>query len=126
MPARMSCALTIPQVRARMKTATRRHKDSWKSLRPGDRLTLIEKGMGLPKGSRQVVLCEVEVTSVRVEPLYRINDPGELAAEGFPGMSTAGFVRMWADAHGYRGMPLEEASNLEVRRIEWRYLGDGE
>lgn len=57
----MSCSMTIDAVRARTKTVTRRHIDTWRNLRAGDRLTLIEKGMGLAKGERQVVLAEVEI-----------------------------------------------------------------
>lgn len=72
--------MTIPAVRARVKTVTRRHVDTWKDLKPGDRLTLIEKGMGLPKGAKQVVLTEVEITDVRVELLGNIHDENVRAA----------------------------------------------
>src|SRR5690606_4165187 len=84
---RMSCSMTVDAVRARTKTVTRRHVDTWKELKPGDRLTLIEKGMGLPKGAKQVVLAEVEIVDVRVEPIIRIvrgYGPDEMVAEGFP------------------------------------------
>lgn len=70
MSRRMSCSMTIDAVRNRTKTVTRRHVDTWQNLKPGDRLTLIEKGMGLPKGATQVILAEVEIVSVWVEPLY--------------------------------------------------------
>lgn len=111
---RMSCALTIPAVRDRSKTVTRRHPATWRTLAVGDRLTLIEKGMGLPKGARQVVLAEVEIVSVALVILGHI-DPVELAAEGFPGMAPADFVSMWLASHA----PLDGSL---VRRIEWRYL----
>ena len=48
MPRRMSCSMTVPAVRDRTKTVTRRHVDTWRDLAPGDRVVLIEKGMGLP------------------------------------------------------------------------------
>lgn len=51
MPRRMSCSMTVDAVRDRSKTVTRRHVDTWRDLKPGDRLVLIEKGMGLPKGA---------------------------------------------------------------------------
>src|SRR4051812_31939669 len=100
MPRRMSCSMTVEAVQARTKTVTRRHVDTWGDLRPGDPLILIEKGMGLPKGARQVVLAEVEVTSVRVEPLYDI-DEEEVEREGFDALTPGEFCKMWMDSHGY-------------------------
>lgn len=122
MTRRMSCSMTIPAVRDRSKTVTRRHPDTWTNLQPGDRITLIEKGMGLPKGAHQVVLCEVEIVSNEVQPLGWIGAPCELAAEGLPEMSPIEFMVMWADSHGHRGVRTEELLNLDCRRIEWRYL----
>lgn len=119
MARRMSCSMTVDAVRNRTKTVTRRHPDTWRDLAPGDRLTLIEKGMGLPKGARQVVLAEVEVTDVRVERLSAIlTEPWATEREGFPEMSPVGFARMWLESH--RGVPDPPI----CRRIEWRYLPD--
>lgn len=121
----MSCSMTIDAVRARTKTVTRRHVDTWTNLKPGDRLTLIEKGMGLPKGTQQVVLCEVEIVDVRVEPLGLIlSERGGVPAEGLE-MSPAEFVRFWQHGHGYRSGPFTEALHIPCRRIEWRYLDGG-
>ena len=120
MSRRMSCALTIDAVRDRSKTVTRRHVDTWQNLKPGDRLTLIEKGMGLPKGARQVVLCEVEVVHVRIERLESIYpEIAGTAREGLGHMPTHEFVRFWADSHGYKTWAPHE---VMCRRIEWRYL----
>ena len=58
--------MTIGAVRDRTKDVTRRHEDTWTTLKPGDRLTLIEKGMGLPPGAKQVVLAEVEIASIEM------------------------------------------------------------
>ncbi len=129
MPRRMSCSLTVDAVRARTKTATRRHVDTWRALRVGDRLTLIEKGMGLPKGARQVVLADVEIVDVRDEPLGLV-DADECAAEGFPGADPELWRCWWAGEHGYRipdgaehlAEVLEYVDSIECRRIEWRYL----
>jgi hypothetical protein len=119
---RMSCSLTIDAVRARTKTVTRRHVDTWQQLKPGDLLTLVEKGMGLRKGERQVVLAEVEVVDVRVEPLHLIDDD-EVAREGFDGMFPFEFVRMWLDSHGYARLAAQnEVMAVQCRRIEWRYV----
>ena len=115
--------MTIDAVRARTKTVTRRHIDTWTTLVPGDRLTLIEKGMGLPKGASQVVLCEVEVVSVRLEPLACVVLPGELAREGLADMTSPEFVDMWVRSHGYSHIS-DGLARLAIvcRRIEWRYL----
>ena len=116
-------SMTLDAVRERRKTVTRRHVDTWTNLQPGDRLALIEKGMGLPKGARQVVVAEVEVVDVRVEPLGMVT-PAEVEREGFTGMTATEFVRFWCNGHGY---PLRLHCGLTLgipcRRIEWRYLG---
>ena len=122
----MSCALTIDAVRNQTKTVTRRHVDTWRALAPGDRLTLIEKGMGLPKGATQTVLAEVEIVSVRVEPLQLMSSDvrygrQEVALEGFPGHDPHEWVAWWAKSHG----EILDGSRLPLcRRIEWRYLSE--
>lgn len=124
MSRRMSCALTIDAVRNRTKTVTRRHVDTWTTLKPGDRLTLIEKGMGLPKGARQVVLAEVVIVSVRVEPLTDVwTEPDAVESEGITDMSPNRFAYWWAESHGYRGCKTpRDLGTIWCRRIEWRYL----
>lgn len=126
MARRMSVSLTLDAVRARTKTVTRRHVDTWKGLQPGDRLTLIEKGMGLPKGSRQVVVAEVEVVDVRVEPLVAVwDEPEAMEREGITDKSPNLFAYWWAESHGYPGCRRpEDLRPIECRRIEWRYLDD--
>lgn len=126
MSRRMSCSMTIDAVRERRKTVTRRHVDTWRSLAPGDRLTLIEKGMGLPKGARQVVLDVVTVVDVRVEPLHLVRDCeygwAEVAREGFPEMDPHEFVEFWLDGQGVKVAGQAEFMGVLVRRIEWRYI----
>lgn len=126
MARRMSCSMTVEAVEQRIKTVTRRHPDTWKDLKAGDRLTLIEKGMGLPKGAKQVVLAEVEVVDVRVEPIGMVSW-NEVIREGFDPtvMPPEEFVRFWCRGHGVP-VPLRRRDALEVlcRRIEWRYLDD--
>lgn len=109
--------MTVPAVRARTKTVTRRHIDTWRSLKPGDRLTLIEKGMGLAKGAHQVELADVEITDVRVEPLSSVTTGNP---QQHTQLNNAQFVVMWLASHGYR--PGTPARNVDVRRIEFRYL----
>lgn len=134
MSRRMSVSMTLDAVRDRTKTVTRRHVDSWQHLAAGDRLTLIEKGMGLPKGAKQVVVCEVEIVDVRVETLREVTSD-EVVAEGLEAAALDAwakneadsmadwFRRFWAAGHGYP-KNLHDALLLDVpcRRIEWRYL----
>ena len=125
----MSVALTADAVIERRKTVTRRK--GWLMLEPGDRLTLCRKTRGRKPGEPLERLAEVEVVSVRREPLRRLTPLAELSTasrrfyphdemilEGCPGMDTAEFVlRYFIDAQGMR------ASDL-VTRIEWRYLDE--
>lgn len=124
MPRRMSCSMTIDAVRDRSKTVTRRHPATWGTLAAGDQLTLIEKGMGLPKGARQVVLATVEIVDVRVEPLTAVwHEPDALAREGLPGMSPNRFAYWWAENHGFgRLTSTYDLAAILCRRIEWRYI----
>ena len=134
MPRRMSCSMTVDPVRDRSKRVTRRHPDTWRDLKPGDRVTLIEKGMGLPKGSRQVVLAEVEIVDVRVESIAAVLDePDACAREGLPQMAPVDFIVMWMRSHGYARLVtvglLRRGGRFiglapHCRRIEWRYLDD--
>lgn len=119
---RLSCSLTVDAVKSRRKTVTRRHIDTWRNLKPGDHLLLVEKAMGLPRGSKQVVLAEVEVVAVDDVQLYGISDD-ELAAEGFPHLDHIEFVQFWLESHHVPPF-LTPAAELayDVRRIEWRYL----
>ncbi len=121
MSRRMSCSMTVLAVRSRIKTVTRRHVDTWRTLKAGDRLTLVEKAMGLPRGAKQVVLAEVEIVDVRVERLLAGVTPAEIAAEGFDphGMAPSEWCAWWMRGHG---LVNDDADLVECRRIEWRYL----
>ena len=121
MPQRMACSLTVEQVKNRTKTVTRRDVESWGNRKAGDPLTLIEKGMGLPKGAKQVVLAEAVVVSVRVERLGQMG-PADCAREGFPDMTPGQFAKFWCDSHGYKSLSWAERLDVVCRRIEWRYL----
>jgi hypothetical protein len=125
----MSVAFTEQAVRDRTKTVTRR-KGWWEDrngrrmVKPGDRITLCRKVMGRKPGEPLERICDVEIVSVRREPIRRLidNQPygnAEVALEGFPGMSPWRFVgEFFLDAQAMRG-------DDDVTRIEWRYL-DGE
>jgi len=109
----MSFALTTPQMRARTKTVTRRN--GWCHLKPGERLIAIEKGQGLKKGERQVVIGEIEVVSVRREPLTAIT-PDDVKREGFPDRTVKDFVL------GYMGANRGTYIHSDVTRIEFRHV----
>lgn len=113
MPRLMSVSLTEPQVRARTKTVTRRA--GWLMLRSGDRLTLCQKVMGRRKGEPLNRITDVEVVSVRREPLHAITE-AEVAAEGFPEWTPAEFVAFFCRTHN----GIQPGS--DVTRIEWRYI----
>ena len=110
----MSVSLTEDAVRDRRKTVTRRL--GWTFLKPGDHLTLCRKVMGRKPGEPLVRIAEVEVVSVRREPLNAIT-MGDVVREGFAAAwyTPLWFVQFFTDHMGgdYR---------QEVTRIEWRYL----
>lgn len=60
MTLRMSCFLTVDQVLAETKTATRRLASTWPTLKAGDELILIEKA----QGQKQRILKRVTVTEL--------------------------------------------------------------
>jgi hypothetical protein len=109
----MSVSLTEDQVRARQKTVTRRL--GWRVLAVGDRVTLCRKVMGRRHGEPLVRIVDVEIVSVRREPL-NIIEAGDLVAEGFPSMSSEEFIEFFCASH--RGC----RPDTEVTRIEWRYV----
>lgn len=90
----MSFALTERQLMDGTKTVTRR--TGWANVKPGERLLAVRKAMGLKAGEKAVVLCEIEVVSVRRERLDDIT-PAEVLAEGFPEWTNdpPAFVRMF-------------------------------
>lgn len=130
MPRLMSFAYTTDQIRARTKTVTRRlgwweDRRGRRLIHPGDRLTGCAKVMGRKPGEPLVRLAEVEVIDVRREPLsLLLTDPEygarEVAAEGFPGMDPAEFIRRFFTVA--QGVPAEQV----VTRIEWRYLDEAD
>jgi hypothetical protein len=113
----MAVSLTLEQVRNRTKTVTRRTGASWLKLKPGDRLTLCEKVMGLRKGEKVKPVVTVEVTGVRRERLDAIT-PDDVKAEGFRTWTPAEFVLFFCGTH--KGCQ----PGTEVTRIEWRYLDE--
>lgn len=114
MPRLMSVALTEAAVVNRTKTVTRRL--GWRDLKPGTHLTLCRKVMGRKPGEPLVRLAEVEVFDVRREPLNAIGQ-NDVDREGFSGWTTDQFVEFFAES-------MRCAPDVEVTRIEWRYLAN--
>jgi hypothetical protein len=116
----MSVAFTEQAVRDRTKTVTRRK--GWLFAKPGDRIALCRKVMGRKPGEPLERICDVEIVSVRREPLQMLTmapltyGHREVIREGFPGMPPAHFVREFFIVA--QGMGIED----EVTRIEWRYI----
>lgn len=115
----MSFSLTTPQMERGEKDVTRRM--GWKNLKAGDRLRACEKCMGLKKGEKVRVICEIEVVSVRQELLcdmVRSHEYGqeECRREGFPNMTPKEFNLMFIASH--KGCnPLSIVTRIEFRKV---------
>jgi len=95
----MSVSITEQAVRDRTKTVTRRL--GWRFLKPGDRLTLCRKVMGRKHGEPLERIAEVEVVSVRREPLFAMTDD-DVEREAVPMFDEHGHRRFdeWYDDTG--------------------------
>lgn len=110
----ISFALTTDQIRCRTKTVTRR--TGWRTLKPGDLLQAVVKGMGLRKGESPERLSILRVIDVRREPLHAIDDD-DVCREGFI-MPAHDFVEMFCDH-------MKCDRDQMVTRIEFRYVPGG-
>lgn len=131
----MSFALTESQLMDGTKTVTRR--TGWANVKPGERITAVRKAMGLKAGEKAVVLCEIEVVSVRRERLDDIT-PADVLAEGFPHWTNdpPAFVKMFckhmrvpADpvVHSLRDTRMRPMTGADiVTRIEFRKVPGSE
>lgn len=108
----ISFAMTTEQFRRGEKDVTRRF--GWWFLKPGDRLRVVEKTMGLKKGEKMVELGVIEVVSTRREPLDAI-DKADCIREGFPHFEPADFVKMLVNH--YKCFPWQECNRIEFRRL---------
>lgn len=123
----ISFSLTESQFLDDSKTVTRRL--GWRFLKPGDHLMACRKCMGLKPGESIVRLGEIEVVSVRFEPLNRMSRVSEFAkreigygkteaiAEGFPHLSGDQFVAMFCKHMNVR-RPDTEITRIQFRRVK--------
>lgn len=107
----MSFSMTTPQMRAEEKDITRRI--GWGSLKAGDRVMAVEKGMGLKKGEKVKPIYEIEIVSARAERLDAITQD-DCRREGFPDFTPAEFVKFFCKG----GRKITGATI--VNRIEFR------
>ena len=113
----MSFSKTTVQMYEGTKDVTRRHIDTWKSLKAGDRLRAVEKSRGLKKGEKVNPICEIEVVDVRVERIYHVTNE-EVRREGFPGMNRYDFAKLLGGV--MRCHIFDECRRVEFRIV--RYL----
>lgn len=120
----ISFSLTERQFLDGSKDVTRRL--GWTFLKPGDRLMACRKCMGLRPGEKIVRLGEIEVVSVRREPLNfmcysgsiddrRAYGDAEATREGFPNLVGFEFVDMFC--RHMRCQPSTIITRIEFRRI---------
>lgn len=114
----ISFSLTEEQFLDGSKDVTRRL--GWKFLKPGDRLMGCRKCMGLKPGESIVRLGEIEVVSVRLEPLNRMSADAayghaEAIREGFPDMTGGQFVEMFT-SH------MKATPATVITRIEFKHV----
>ncbi len=117
----MSYALTTPQVLDSSKTVTRRL--GWEHLRPGDLVMACQKCMGFKAGETIQRLRIIIIVGNRLEPLDRMATDraygdSEAIKEGFPHMTGAEFVEMFAS-----NMACQRSR--VINRIEFRYVPGG-
>lgn len=112
MPRNISMAATVPQVKNRTKTVTRRI--GWKYLKPGTILNCVEKSMGLQPGQKVKRICQVVVTRVNQEPLSDVSDL-DVKKEGFPDMTREQFIKKFKSVY-------DVDEETKVTRIEFEYL----
>lgn len=117
----MSFALTTQQIRERTKTVTRRL--GWRTLRPGDLIQAVVKGMGLKPGESPEKLAILRVVNVERQPLNMMSlveryGDREAIREGFPNLEGWQFVKMFCQ---HMKVPVYQ----EVTRIEFRYIPGG-
>ena len=112
----MSFSKTTEQMYAGTKDVTRRHIDTWKNLKAGDKIRAVEKSMGLKKGEKVKPICEIEVVDVRVERIYQVTYE-DIRREGFPNMKHSEFVMLLRDV--MRCHPLDKCRRIEFRILKY-------
>lgn len=114
----MSFSLTTEQMRRREKTVTRRL--GWDSIKAGQLICAVEKGMGLKKGETVKRIGVLRVVRVRKESLLALiydEEYGleEVRREGFLNMTPLEFVEMFCQHN-------KVEKSRRVNRIEFEHV----
>jgi len=112
MPRNMSFSLTTAQIRNRAKTVTRRN--GWWFLKPGEIVNAVEKAMGLKKGEKIKLICQIRIVSAWAEPLNAITGD-DVEKEGFPDWTPQDFIEMYSKHNHCLDID-------PVNRIEFEYV----
>jgi hypothetical protein len=110
----ISVALTERQVRARIKTVTRRLGVSWMKLKPGDMLQAVDRCMGFKNGQHPRKIAVLRVIEVRREHLNEIT-PAEVEREGFGKLYVTEFIAFFCKH-------MKCKPDAWVTRIEFEYV----
>ena len=108
----ISFSMTVPQIKARTKTVTRRQ--GWANVKAGDVLMAVEKAQGLKKGEKVQRLGPIRVIDVREERIQDMTD-ADCVLEGFPELTRIGFILMYCQAN-------KCYAHHYCRRIEFEYV----
>ena len=111
--------MTTQQVRDQTKDVTRRV--GWWCLKTGDVLNACVKCMGIKKGEKIEVICQIRVKGARPEPLNVITQE-EVIREGFPNMTPQQFIAFFIKGHPRDRHKKPMTPESEVNRIEFEYL----
>ncbi|MPZ19766.1 MAG: ASCH domain-containing protein [Luteitalea sp.] len=116
---RMSFSHAASEVRAGMKTVTRRL--GWRFLKPNELIQAVDKAPGSRSAGPVRRLAILRVQNVRVEPLARLIEDAryaedELPREGFPCWSRDDFIARFLRRHRLT------TTAIEVTRIEFEYV----
>jgi hypothetical protein len=112
MPKNMSFTLTTRQMYEGTKDVTRRL--GWSSLKAGDIVCAVEKGMGLKKGEKVKRIGLIEIVSVMQEQLWKITK-ADVVREGFPEMTASEFIDMFCAIH--KCTMYQWVNRIEFRRL---------
>ena len=117
---RMSFALTTKQFLDGSKDVTRRL--GWASLKTGDRVIAIEKGMGLKRGEKQKVIGVIEIISNVPTRLFHIGIYfiADCSREGFPEMYPNDFVKMFCKHMNVK--PNHKVNRIEFKKVPFEII----
>ncbi len=108
----MSFSITTAQMYQGTKDVTRRM--GWNSLKTGDQIMAVEKGMGLKKGEKIKRIYPIRIVSVTREPTNAISR-ADVVREGFPDWTPAQFVEMFCKHN--KCQPDTIINRIEFERI---------